>query len=147
MTAGLELAPVPASVERHLNGSALGNQVRAAFRADLSPDSTERSRLPVAPPEPRPVRLGASSAAEELACFLDVSRPEVNAWLSRMAATIEQAFMRDGQRARTALAGLEVIQKTLTYGTADALAPALAEFDSLLHGLCVEFDAGGPSQG
>lgn len=147
MTAGLGLAPVPASVERHLSGTALGNQVLAAVRAETSQESAERSRLSVALPEPRPARLQASSAAEELACFLDVARPDVNAWLSRMAEAIEETFMPDAKRVHAALSGLEVVQKTLTYGTGDALAPALAEFDSLLHGLCVGLDVGGPIQG
>lgn len=142
MTGKLGLAPVPASVERHLSGSVLGNQVLAAVRAEAAMRPSASASLA----EPAPVRLAASSAAEELACFLDIVPPDASSWLAQMTLAIEQAFVGDGQRARTALAGLEVVQKALTDGAPDAVRPALAAFDDLLHGLCVAFNAGGLSE-
>lgn len=138
----LGLAPVPRSVERNLSRSVLGNQVRAQVALACQP-----ARSPDLVLDPIPVRLAESDVAEELACLLDIERPDVASWSTQMTGAIEQTFARDMQRRRTALHGLDVVIFALTQGPPGAREKALAEFDSLLLALCVGSEAGARTRG
>lgn len=140
----LGLAPLPRSVERNLSGSALGKQVRAQVELGAA---RLQARLSEGAVEPPLLRLTESGVAEELACLLDITRPDVASWSAQMASAIEQEFTVDTQLARTARHGLHVATLVLTQGPADGHARALAEFDSLLHALCSRPDAGGRNRG
>lgn len=120
-----------------MRSSSLGRQVRAVAESHRGTISSAQS-------EARPLRLLESNAAEELACFLDVQRPDGEFWFERVSAAIEQTFARDAERARVALLGLNAVRVALAQGAATPL--VLAELDSLLHALFLGSSEGALSQ-